>query len=125
MPEMRVIAYREEDGEIPLIDWLSELTPKQARAKCLYLVELLRAEGNDLRRPHSDILRDGIHELRIHLGRVQYRILYFFHGGTAVLSHGFVKRKAKVPDKEIDTAIARKARYRQNPEQHTHEDVLS
>jgi phage-related protein len=125
MPEMRVVAYREENGAIPLIDWLGELAPKKARAKCLYLIELLRQEGYDLRRPHADILRDGIHELRTHLGHVQYRILYFFHGATAVLSHGFVKKKAKVPDKEIDAAIARREVYRKNPERHTYEVELS
>ena len=125
MPEMRVVVYRGEDGTLPLIDWLGELKPKKARAKCLHLVELLRQEGHDLRRPHADILRDGIHELRTHLGSVQYRILYFFHAGTAVLSHGFIKYKAKVPDKEINAAIARQESYIKNPERHAQEDELS
>ena len=121
MPEMRVVIYRDGNGA-PLIEWLDQLKPAKALAKCLHVIELLRQEGYDLRRPHADILRDGIHELRTHLGSVQFRILYFFHESTAVLSHGFVKKKAKVPDKEIEVAIARKAAYAENPEMHTHEE---
>lgn len=106
-----------------MLDWLDSLKPRKAIAKCRVLIGLLKTAGQDLRRPHADILRDEIYELRAHLGRVQYRMLYFFHGrGAAILSHGFIKRGGAVDPKEIDKAVERKQRYRANPEQHRHEE---
>ena len=74
---------------------------------------------HDLHRPYADILRDGIHELRLRVGRVNYRMLYFFHGNTAVvLTHGLTKEK-KVPNKEIDRALDLKKMFEADPESHT------
>lgn len=123
MPAIDVHLFQEEDGTVPLLEWLDGLKPRKAVAKCRVLIELLKAAGQDLRRPHADILRDEIYELRVHVGRVQYRMLYFFHGrGKAIVSHGFIKRGAAVDPKEIDKAIDRKERFRTNPEQHTYEE---
>ncbi len=61
-----------------------------------------------MRRPAADFLRDGIYELRAKLGRVHYRILYFFCGkDIACLSHGFTK-EGTVPNTEIERAIRAK-----------------
>ena len=123
MAAIKVHLFREDDGTVPVLEWLDGLKPAKAVAKCRVLIELLKALGQDLRRPHADLLRDGIHELRARVGRVQYRMLYFFHGqGTAVISHGFIKRCAAVDPKEIDRAVNRKERFRENPEAHTHEE---
>lgn len=124
MPAIDVRLFREENGTVPLLEWLDSLKPQKAIAKCRVLMELLKAAGQDLRRPHADILHDEIYELRARVGRVQYRMLYFFHGrGTAIISHGFIKRGAAVDPKEIDKAIDRKERFRANPDQHTHEEI--
>jgi len=122
MPAMRLFMYREEDGAIPLIEWLNEIKPDKAVTKCLDVIELLKQEGNGLRRPYADSLRDGIHELRAQFRSVQYRILYFFHESTIVLSHGFIKKRAKVPGREIDLALARKENHRRNPDLHEYEE---
>ena len=103
------------------MDWLDGLRESNERAftKCLYLVDLLRQSGHELRRPHADCLRDGVYELRTRVGRVNYRVLYGFVGQNVVLvSHGITKEK-EVPDKEIDTAAARLALDRENPGRHT------
>jgi hypothetical protein len=34
VPTTEVLLYREEDGTVPLVDWLDRLTPK-AQARCL------------------------------------------------------------------------------------------
>jgi len=74
--------------------------------------------GHELRRPYSDLLRDGIHELRARRGRVNYRMLYFFHGNDiAVVTHGLAKETA-VPPADIERAIERKQRYEQAPKKH-------
>jgi phage-related protein len=43
-------------------------------------IERLAQFGHELRRPSVDFLTGGVYELRIRRGRVNYRILYFFHG---------------------------------------------
>jgi len=78
--------------------------------------------GHELRRPEADYLRDGVYELRARLGRVNYRILYFFHGAhVAVLAHAITK-EADVPAVDINRAIEHRRRYEQNPERHTYEE---
>jgi len=77
MPKTKVILYQEEDGSVPVIEWLDKL-PQRAQIKCLARIERLAEEGHALRRPEADYLRDGIYELRIGLQGIHYRILYFF-----------------------------------------------
>ena len=74
-----------------------------------------------MRRPLADSLRDGIYELRIRAGKVNYRILYFFCGpNVACVSHGITKKSA-VPDREIDTAVERKALVERDLDKYTAE----
>ena len=120
MPTARVAFYKDSDGTVPVLDWFARL-PAKAQAKCFERIQYLCEVGHEARRPHADYLRDGIYELRAKWGRVNYRILYFFHGNIAVvLSHGLVKEN-RVPPKEIDRARERKATFDANPAQHTYE----
>ena len=84
MPRTPVFLFREAAGAVPLLDWLDEL-PTKAKVKCRTRIERLEELGHELRRPEADYLRDGIYELRISLQGIQYRLLYFFHGNTAVI----------------------------------------
>lgn len=121
MPRIRVIFYKEDDGTVPLADWLEDLRsqPKH-RAKCINWLTLLRDQGRNLRRPKADFLRDGIHELRVKFGFGNYRMLYFFHGRElAIVTHGIVKRTAEAPPQEIDKALKLKTKYESDPESHT------
>ncbi|GAB4353992.1 MAG: hypothetical protein Kow0099_38220 [Candidatus Abyssubacteria bacterium] len=81
MPETEVVLYVDEKGKAPLLDWMDRL-PARVRYKCVARIERLAACGHELRRPEADYLRDGIHELRVRHGRVNYRILYFFYEQT-------------------------------------------
>ena len=86
--------YYQEDDEVPVYEWLSDLRDKdrKALASCLAKIRLLAANGHELRRPHADYSRDGIYEPRTRRGRVNYRILYFFHGkNVALLAHALTK----------------------------------
>jgi phage-related protein len=117
LPTTEVVFYREEDGAVPLVEWLDRLTAK-AQDKCLARLKRLEDLGHELRRPEADYLRDGIYELRVSLQGVQYRMLYFFHGNVAaVVSHGILKEQ--VPPKEIDRAVERKKKFTANPQRHT------
>jgi phage-related protein len=119
MPKTTVVFYREDDGMAPILEWFDSL-PEKALDKCTVRIERLQELGHELRRPEADFLRDGIYELRVGLRHVNYRMLYFFHGSmAAVISHGITKED-RVPTKEIEKAIARKARFLANPELHTY-----
>jgi phage-related protein len=121
MPRTRVVFYRDDDGRVPVLEWLDDL-PRRALLKCRVKLGRLRELGHELRRPEADFLRDGIYELRVRLRRINYRILYFFHGNSAaVLSHGIVKER-QVPPKEIDLAVRRKQAFLKTPATHTYED---
>lgn len=121
MPKTKVIFYREDDGSVPVLEWLDSLQEK-ALDKCTVRIERLKEMGHELRRPEADFLRDGIYELRVGLQHINYRMLYFFHGRkAAVVSHGLVK-EAAVPPKEIEKAIERKRRFEKDPKAHTYEE---
>jgi phage-related protein len=122
MPRTSVLLYRDDDGTVPILEWLDAL-PARAQDKCRVKIERLRELGHELRRPEADYLRDGIYELRVKLQHVNYRVLYFFHRNRAVvLSHGLVKEK-RVPPKEIDLAIEHRVRFEKDPQKHTHEET--
>jgi phage-related protein len=122
VPITEVIIFAEEDGSSPLIEWLDGLGSK-VQDKCIVRVERLAEMGHELRRPEADFLRDGIYELRSKSEGVQFRILYFFYKGKAVISHG-LKKEAEVPPKEIDMAIRRREMFEKNPNKHAYERGL-
>jgi phage-related protein len=121
MPETPVWFFKEDDGSVPMLDWLDGL-PAKVQDKCRLRIERLGQLGHELRRPEADFLRDGIYELRIRHQKVNYRMLYFFHAQAAViLSHGLQKEKA-VPPGEIDLALKRRKRFSADPDRHTAEE---
>jgi phage-related protein len=122
VPKTEVIFYRDERGQAPVVEWLRELRrkDKKAYAKCAARIQVLAQLGHELRRPMADYLRDGIHELRIRHGHVNYRILYFFHGqAVAILAHGLTKED-EVPNAEIERAIQRKEAFTKDPAKHSY-----
>jgi len=123
MPQTEVYFYKDDDGSVPVLDWLLELQKRNERAakKCFALLKLLRDMGSELRRPRADMLRDGVYELRTEVGNVNYRILYGFVGkDVAVLACGLTKEKT-VSAREIDRAVERVSKYKQNPTRHRFE----
>ena len=94
--------------------------PSKANIKCIVRIERLAEMGYELRRPEADFLRDGIYELRVTSQGVQYRMLYFFSGKQAVISHGLIKRDNEVPPKEINLAIERKTHFENDPQKHVY-----
>ena len=112
-----IVFFVEDDGRIPVLEWLLDLDPK-ARKKAYARMRRLGIWGHELRRPVADYLRDGIYELRMAHGNVQFRILYFFHGSSVVvISHGLRKTDI-IPPRDIDKALERKERFERDPEGH-------
>lgn len=77
MPPTAIRVFRTHKGAVPLADYLAELLLLEPRAyrKSLQRILLLASLGSELRWPLADLLQDGIYELRIKVGRVNYRIL--------------------------------------------------
>jgi len=119
MPQIEVVLYQEGDGSLPpVVEFLDGLQ-EAARERCVARIELLETYGHELERPHAAPLEGGIYELRIKFFRVNYRLLYFFHGRTAaVISHGIAKEK-EIPKKEIKAALARMEKFKADPVRHT------
>jgi hypothetical protein len=119
MPPTLVLFYAENDVA-PFLVWFDSLSAA-VQNKLIARLELLRGRGHELRRPHADLLRDGVYELRAVSQHVNYRILYFFHGQTAVISHGITK-EAAVPRGEINLVMQRKLRFAADPQGHTYRE---
>ena len=125
MPRTDGVFYQEDPQNVPVLDWLKELrrTDRRAYESCIAAIERLANFGHELRRPLADILRDGIHEIRIRKGHVNYRILYFFHGrNLAILGHALTK-EGNVPAADIERAIRRKRAFEASPDQHTYSEA--
>lgn len=124
MPATEVHFYQKTQGDVPVLDWLRKLAGKNRRAaeKCEAGIRRLAMMGYELRRPETDLLRDGIYELRVRVGQVHYRVLYFFHGrSVAILAHSLTKDKA-IPKADIERALERKRRFEADPEAHTYRE---
>lgn len=116
MPRTQLLFYREA-GEVPALDWL-ERQSGRAQAKMVAAMALLRDHGHELRRPWADLLRDGVYELRVRLGHTNYRLLYSFCERQVVLICAGLTKEGKVPDSEIDRAVARRQRFEADPGEH-------
>ena len=126
MPQTTIVFYKEEDGQVPVLAWLRALQrhDRRAYAACIARIQHLAALGHELRRPEADYLRDDIYELRVRRGRVQYRILYFFHGQRlAVLAHALTK-EGQVPPADLERALRRQEAFIQDPENHSYAEEL-
>jgi phage-related protein len=124
VPAVEVVFYQEDDGTVHVLEWLDGMARRDARivAKCHVRIERLAQLGHELRRPEADYLRDDVYELRLALGAVNYRILYFFHGRTqAVLAHALTK-EGDVPARDIELAHARSRKFAADPRAHRYEE---
>lgn len=97
--------YVTAKGDCPFAAFLNGTQPK-VKAKFIKILDLLSYQGPNLRRPHADVLREGIRELRIRLGTNRYRALYFFIcGNYIIVTHGILKKTDEVPPGEIERAL--------------------
>ena len=119
MPRTQVDFFADRQGRAPALEWLRS-QPRNVVPHLLARVERFEAHGYELGRPTVAPLRDGVHELRYTQQRVNYRLLYFYHGpGRAVLAHGCTKRQAVDPA-DIDRAIRRRDEFLADPDRHTY-----
>ncbi|MFH1985412.1 MAG: type II toxin-antitoxin system RelE/ParE family toxin [Pseudomonadota bacterium] len=107
-PHWHVLFCDEQIQGCPVSEFI-ETRQQKHQVKILRFLDLLEQQGPTLPRPYADILREGIHELRIKLSGDQVRLLYFFcYQRFIILYHAFVKNTDRVPERIIDEVI----RYR-------------
>ena len=96
-----IVYCDEEMNPCPVTDFIDTCAPKH-QVKILRFLSLLEEMGPTLPRPYSDLLKDGIHELRIKLSGDQVRMLYFFCFRKFIVFYvAFVKNTDRVPEKFI------------------------
>lgn len=115
MPEIefRIEMYVSISGSCPVEEFLRDVQSRDSRLAAALAagIDRLRSRQNH-RRPLTAPLRDGILELRAR-GTAHGRILFSFERGRLVLLlAGFVKSQSKVPNAEIEAAIARREEWR-------------
>jgi hypothetical protein len=107
-PHWHVLFCDEQLRDCPVSEFI-EARQQKHQVKILRFLDLLEQQGPTLPRPYADILREGIHELRIKLSGEQVRLLYFFcYQRFIILYHAIVKNTDRVPERIIDEVI----RYR-------------
>lgn len=100
----RVKFYIDEDGGIPVLEYIEALSDKE-KAKILKYIEFLREHDGILDEPYAKHIKNKIRELRVDFARNKHRIFYFtFIGKTIILLHAFLKKTEKTPLSEIKKA---------------------
>lgn len=107
--------YQRENDTIPVLEFMKSLD-KKMMAKAYHEIELLEQFGSTLREPHVKPIKGhknkGLYELRIKHSSDISRIFFFcYKNDKFVLLHGFVKKTAKIPKREIERAKANKDDY--------------
>lgn len=92
----------------PISSFMESCRPEH-QVKLVRIMRLLEEMGPNLPRPYSDLLEDGIHELRVKLSGEQVRLLYFFCYESFIV---FFEALRKHTDEVPEAYIQRTVRYR-------------
>ena len=108
------------NGECPVEKFIDSIS-KNAQAKAVFIIDILRMKGNQLREPYSKKLHDfeKLFELRFRSAGNIYRIFYFPTSERKfILLHGFMKKSNETPQNEIERAIHYMNDYISRKEKH-------
>lgn len=103
--------YVTESGKCPVKDFIDSLDSSSQR-KFFFVKSLLEEFGHKLPQPHAKYVGDEIFELRFKGQEGNIRVLYFFfHRDKVIFTNGFIKKSAKLPEKEKALAIERRKAF--------------
>ncbi|WP_339057955.1 type II toxin-antitoxin system RelE/ParE family toxin [Candidatus Regiella endosymbiont of Tuberolachnus salignus] len=77
------------------------------QAKVLSALDKLEAKGNKLRYPHTDIIQDGLFELRAGKKHITRTFFAFTKDRKIYILRTFIKKTQKTPTAEIKLALKR------------------
>jgi len=96
--------FVDKDGSKPVKEFIDSLADKEQAKIYAYIAEL-KKQGNNLRRPMADYVKDGIYELRPRDNRVFY---FFYLRDRAILVHAIKKHVNKIPEQALKICARRK-----------------
>ena len=106
MDKTEVHYYITLKGVCQVKDFIDALQKRQ-KAKVLRTLQVIEEYGIEAAIRHIKKLTGPLWEIRT-LGKDNIRILYvIFEKDSILLLHGFVKKSQKIPQKEIQIALAR------------------
>ncbi len=114
----KLVLYCEEDGTVPVVEWMDGLPPR-ARARVFVRLERLAARWYALGPKETTLIRDGFHELSVRHAGLGYFVYYFRFGLASIVLVGADTRKLRgrrVPT--VDVAFDRKRRFELDPRAH-------
>ena|ERR1035437_131015 len=87
--------------------------PQDVRMKIKWVLNLIR-DVDLISEKYLKHMRDGVYEIRVGLGKNIFRIFCCFdEGNIIVLFHGFQKKTAQTPSREIEKALRIHKEYRE------------
>ncbi|MBI4802878.1 MAG: type II toxin-antitoxin system RelE/ParE family toxin [Elusimicrobia bacterium] len=81
--------YKKAGAERSPVDDYLDTMPEKHRQKAMAIMARLEEEGPNLKRPHADVLRGKIRELRCGFYTFEHGFLYFFWNKTIVITRDF------------------------------------
>ncbi len=103
---IEAVFYRTGSGAEPVRAWLKSLD-RNDRLKIG--TDIKTAEyGWPIEMPTCRPMKQGLFEIRSHLGDRIARVLFCVVDGRLVLLHGFIKKSRTTPKSDLDLALARK-----------------
>jgi phage-related protein len=106
MAGFRAVYYRGREGSEPVSRFIDRLTVKRQVVldNQIDRLKMLGADFPHLPFPHSSQVQGELRELRCHVGRELYRVLYRRSRNIIVLLHIFRKDSGRIPPAEIQIA---------------------
>lgn len=77
------------------------------QGKVFAALDRLESQGNQLRYPHTDIIQEGLFELRAGGKDISRTFFAFARGKKIYILRTFIKKTAKTPPAEIQLALRR------------------
>lgn len=105
--KITIVYYLTSVGDNPVKEFIDSLSKKQ-KAKIFRIFQYMQGYGLQVPLPHiKKLTGTPLWEIRI-LGQDNIRIIYVVpQKDTVLVLHGFIKKRQKIPSKEIDTALNR------------------
>jgi phage-related protein len=109
---MKIVFYKNENGESPMEDFLNSLDPK-SRVKTIWVLELLESTRYVSTSFFKKLKGSGdLWEVRVNYSKTSIRIIsYLSTFDELVLLHGFIKKSMTIPRKEMIIAQTRRQNH--------------
>jgi len=104
--------YKLPSGKSPIEEFLDSLSSKEAQ-KVVWVLNLIEEMDNVSTKFYKQLSNcDGIIEVRVQIGKNNFRLLGFEEKNVfVILTNGFKKKDQKVPKSEINLAQQRRDDY--------------